>query len=172
MIQLIHETKERPYGTAFWLLDRASGWRAQNVQELPANKMELPVRLRHRARCGVFVACEWEVGFVWLYQINTDQPTSHKTWNGTHPTICGLAWYAAKMQQPETQRVFSLRWARHRRLRQMARFLCVLAGYGAIVCARLDVGPHRRERQLRTGELSMGNLQRAGVQPSPAWAFA
>lgn len=89
--------------------------------------------------------------------------------HGRTPSVCSVAQHARPLQIAYSSGVAQLRRAWYQGMRAVASLVRgVLGGYGADLSAGPHSGAARQQRQLRTGELRVGNIRATGEQPAPA----
>lgn len=82
------------------------------------------------------------------------------------PGLRGLAQYAGALRTAGLPGLAQLRRARDSGMRALENLCGFLGGHGAIIPAGSDAGPQGQRRELRAGELSLGNSDGAGEQPA------
>lgn len=130
--------------------------------------MALPVRLRQPLQRADIRASHRADGELWLpSQGNAAwrQPRDPRaTPSRQTPRVSHLASGERSLLSTPLLELRELRWAWHQDVRRLARrFRCISSRHGSGSQGN-DIGPHRPERRLLTLELSLGELQRAGVQ--------
>src|ERR1700683_4574669 len=88
-----------------------------------------------------------------------------------HANVPRVEQHVAAVQQADPQRVAALRWAGYHRQRTLAPFREFPRGHGHMPSRSLS-GPHRQRRQLRTGQLPLGNPRTTDAQPAAEWRRA
>src|ERR1017187_4621911 len=94
--------------------------------------------------------------------------TCRRRWHANVPRV---EQHVAAVQPFDAQRLATLRRSGYRRQRALAPFRGLPRGYGHMPSWSV-FGPHRQRRQLRTGQLPLGDFRATDAQPAAEWRRA
>ncbi|WP_442596363.1 hypothetical protein ACSBPU_05730 [Parapusillimonas sp. JC17] len=102
---------------------------------------------------------------MWLQAQGDYRPASDTARHEQTPGVRGMAQHARPMPSPIASGLAQLWGAGHRCVQAVASILReLLGGYGSLVSTGADVGPRGQRRELRAGQLSVGNPDRPSEQ--------